>query len=47
MWERLFGVQIGGLWASVQALMIALIVWGVGYAYFNTVGDNNNKKEGK
>ena len=46
MWERLFGVQIGGLWASVQALLIALIILGIGYAYFTTVGDNN-KEEGK
>lgn len=23
MWERLFGIQIGGLWASVQCLLMA------------------------
>ena len=26
MWERLFGVQIGGVWASVQVLLMALAV---------------------
>lgn len=43
MLDRLFGVQVGGLWATAQALLIALIIWGVGYAYFTTVGDNKEE----
>ena len=33
MWERLTGIQITGVWASVQVLLIAgivaLILWGL------------------
>ena len=26
MWERLFGVQIGGVWATVQCLLMAGVI---------------------
>lgn len=31
MWERLFGVQVGGVWAFVQALEMALVVLAIGW----------------
>ena len=31
MWERLFGIQIGGLWAFVQALEMALGILAIGW----------------
>ena len=49
MWERLFGVQIGGLWASVQALEIAvaIVVIGLLIAKITDRGDSHNKGKGK
>ena len=31
MFERLFGVQVGGLWAMVQGLGIALVIVAIGF----------------
>jgi hypothetical protein len=31
MWERLFGVQVGGLWAMVQALEMLAVVLAIGW----------------
>ena len=49
MWERLFGVQRGGLWASVQALEIAvaIVVIGLIVAKITDRGDTPTQGKGK
>lgn len=48
MWERLFGVQVGGLWAMVQGLEIALVIVVIGFVLSKIqVGDKPRQGKGK
>ena len=43
---ELFQPRLEWWYGLGQCLVYALIIWGVGYAYFTMTGDNN-KEEGK
>ena len=45
MLSELFSTRFEWWYGFGQCLVYALIIWGIGYAYFTTVGDNKEEKK--